>query len=350
MLERDLLRAARFEHPEKIPCRIDVSPSCWDAYPRSELIELMVGHPEIFPDAHPDKLRDFAPDVPPRMRAGGDYVDSWGSVWRTSQNGIVGAVVRHPLEDWNVLDSFSPPDPENQDGWDAIDWREIRAGFQTARAAGKIACGGLRHGHTYMTLTYLRGYENVVFDMADEDPRLDRLIAMIEDFNMGLVERFVAAGAEWVGYPEDLGMQVGPMLTPDQFRRYILPSYVRLMKPARTAGAVVHMHCDGDIRQLADGLLETGLDVLNIQDLVNGIDWIRENLKGRVAIDLDVDRQKVTRFGTPAEIDALIRTEIAALGAPEGGLMLIYGLYPGVPIGNAHAVASAMEKYSTMYS
>ena len=48
-----------------------------------------------------------------------------------------------------------------------------------------------------------------------------------------------------------------------------------------------------------------GVDVLNLQDLVNGIDWIREHLAGRCCIELDVDRQKITPYGTPADIDRL---------------------------------------------
>jgi hypothetical protein len=83
---------------------------------------------------------------------------------------------------------------------------------------------------------------------------------------------------------------------------------------------------------------------------VNGVDWIAAHLAGRVCIDLDVDRQSVTRFGTPAQIDALIREEVEVLGSREGGLMMIHGLYPGVPLGNVKALMDAMERYSTYYS
>ena len=153
-----------------------------------------------------------------------------------------------------------------------------------------------------------------------------------------------------MSYPEDLGMQIGPMLSPDAFRKYIKPSYQRLMAPAREAGCIVHMHSDGDIRTLVDDLIDGGVEVINLQDLVNGIDWIAERLAGRMCIDLDIDRQKITPFGTPAQIDALIREEVEKLGSREGGLMMIYGLYPGVPLENAAALMDAMEKYAPYYS
>jgi hypothetical protein len=110
------------------------------------------------------------------------------------------------------------------------------------------------------------------------------------------------------------------------------------------------MHSDGDIRDLVDDLVVSGVDALNLQDLVNGIDWIGARLKGRVCIDLDIDRQSVTRFGSPTQIDALIREEVQKLGSRQGGLMMIYGLYPGVPLENVTALMDALERYATFYS
>jgi uroporphyrinogen-III decarboxylase len=157
-------------------------------------------------------------------------------------------------------------------------------------------------------------------------------------------------GCDIITYAEDLGMQHGPMLRPDDFRRYIKPSYKRLMQPAREAGLLIHMHSDGDIRLLLDDLIENGVDVMNLQDLVNGIEFIKEKLKGKVCIELDIDRQKVTPFGTPEEVDVLIREEVRTLGSKAGGLTMIYGLYPGVPLENVKALMDAMEKYAFYYS
>ena len=78
--------------------------------------------------------------------------------------------------------------------------------------------------------------------------------------------------------------------------------------------------------------------------------WIATRVKGRVCIDLDIDRQHATRFGTPEQIDGLIREEVEKLGSRDGGLMMIYGFYPGVPIENARAVMEAMERYAGFYA
>ena len=158
-----------------------------------------------------------------------------------------------------------------------------------------------------MKLIDIRGYENVLFDMADDEPKLHKLLEMLENFNMGLVRNYIdICGVKWMGFAEDLGMQTGPMLSPEYFRKYIKPSYRRLMKAALDGDCIVHVHTDGDIRQLAEDILDCGVQVLNLQDLVNGIDWVKENLKGRVCIDLDIDRQSITVNGSPEQIDAII--------------------------------------------
>jgi uroporphyrinogen-III decarboxylase len=108
------------------------------------------------------------------------------------------------------------------------------------------------------------------------------------------------------------------------------------------------MHSDGCIRELVDDILECGVDVLNLQDTVNGIDWIRSRLAGKICLEIDIDRQDITRFGTPAQIDDLIRQEVKALGSKRGGLMFIYGLYPGIPIENIRATMDAMQKYCAL--
>ncbi|MHC4251175.1 MAG: uroporphyrinogen decarboxylase family protein [Planctomycetota bacterium] len=345
----NILRAVRFETPEHIPMSFHVNAACWDHYPQEPLKELMAGHPLLFPGFEADD-KPVAPRYGPNQRANEPYTDDWGCVWETTLDGITGTVTGHPLEGWAGLDSYVSPDPERRTGLGARDWNEVAGAFERARASGRLLRGGLPHGHTFLRLCDIRGYENIIFYMADGESRLQGLIRIVEEFNLAVVERYVELGAEWMSYPEDLGMQAGPMLSPAHFREYVMPVYERLMAPALAAGCVVHMHSDGDVRALADDLVASGVAVLNLQDLVNGIDWIAEKYAGRLCIDLDVDRQRVTPRGTPEDVDKLIRREVEALGSKRGGLMMIYGLYPGVPLENARAVMDAMERYAGYYA
>jgi uroporphyrinogen decarboxylase len=338
------LRNALFEGCEWIPMIFHINAACWNNYPHEALHSLMASHPFLFPEFEKPEQK-IVPQYSYGQSADEPYTDPWGCVWETVEDGITGVVTRHPLENWKDFENYQIPDPNVEMGRGPIDWEEEAACIRRAKSEGNLTTGGLRHGHTFLTLSDIRGYENLLVDMATEEPRLEELIRLVEGFNMEIVKRYVDLGVDVMVYPEDLGMQVGPMLSPKHLRKYIKPSYQRLIAPAREAGCLIHMHSDGDIRMLLDDLIEGGVQIINLQDLVNGIDWIEEHLAGKICIDLDIDRQQITHHGTPAEIDALIREEVQRLGSPRGGLMMVFGLYPGVPLENVKALMDAMEKY-----
>jgi hypothetical protein len=349
MTDREnVLRAVRFECPDHIPMIFHINAACWHHYDQDALQDLMERHRLLFPRF--ERKVAVRPDLGVNERKDAPYTDPWGCRWETTDDGITGTVRKHPLADWANFDKFVPPDSRYTDGTFPVDWLDIRARVEQQKRDGATVCGGLPHGHTFLRLSDIRGYENLLVDMVDEDPRLARLITMVNELNHQVVMKWLALRPDMLYFPDDLGMQLGPMLSPDNFRTYIKPLYSTLMKPARDCGCIVHMHSDGDIRSLLDDILECGVDVINLQDSVNGIEWIAHHIAGRVCIDLDIDRQHVTPQGTPQEIDSLIREEVSRLGSKQGGLMMIYGLYPGVPIENVNALMDAMERYATFYS
>ncbi len=344
----NMLRAIRFEGPDYIPMSFHINAACWHHYNQNALQDLMEAHPFLFPGFRREDT--VTPRYGLTQRKDDPYTDPWGCVWETTDDGITGSVHQHPLKDWATFNDYKAPDPDTTDGTGPIDWKSIRTRVARQKQNGELVGAGLPHGHTFLRLQDIRGYENLIFDMMDEEPRLSKLIEMVEAFNYQFVLKWMELEPDMMSYPEDLGMQVGPMLSPDSFRKYIKPVYQRLMKPARDQGCIVHMHSDGDIRTLVDDLIDGGVEIINLQDLVNSIDWIAEKFAGRICVDLDIDRQNITARGTPEQIDSLIREEVTKLGGKAGGLMMIHGLYPGVPLENIKALMDAMEKYATYYS
>lgn len=100
---------------------------------------------------------------------------------------------------------------------------------------------------------------------------------------------------------------------------------------------------------IVDPLLATGLDVINPQDLVNGVDVLAREVKGRVCIRLDIDRQSVLPYGTRQEIRELIEIETRVLGSPAGGLEFICGIYPPTAPDNVDALCCALEEFRTYW-
>jgi hypothetical protein len=269
--------------------------------------------------------------------AGSEQTDPWGCHWTYPLESLDGICTGHPVPSWQALPAYCPPDPAAY-----TDWAQAARGAAQARAEGRVSGGGTDHGFIFLRLTYLRGFENLMLDIAEERPELDELIATVEAYWMGVVSRWIEAGVDTIGFGDDLGLQHALPISPAAWRRWIGPSYQRIFAHCRRHGVHVSLHSDGYILDIIPDLIGYGVSVLNPQDLVNGLGNLQRLAHGRVCLNLDIDRQEVTVFGTPDQVEAHIHQCVAALGSPSGGLSMIWGVYPGTPLANIQAAVRAM--------
>lgn len=342
------LRNASFQYPEFTPMHIHISNASWDQW-RGEMEEVVARHPRIWPEFEKG-TRDWAAfDFGPAHAAGEPYEDSWGCVWLTPTNGIEGVVTKHPLGTWDAFGSWQAPDPMTRADRGPMDWAKERRNIEAAKAKGELTWGGLPHGFFFMRLTYLRGFDNMMIDMAMEEPRLWDLIEVLYRHNRVLIDQYLDIGVDCIAIGEDLGTQTSSIISPEMFRKYCTPTYEKLIRPCREKGCHVMQHSDGYIMDLLDELIFAGVSIINPQDLCNGIENLRRELKGRLCIRLDVDRQSIVPFGTRQEIRELVEKEVRLLGSAKGGLEFIAGIYPPTPPENLDALACAFEEYQTWW-
>ncbi len=341
----EYIKAVTFDHPECTPMFFWINDACWDYYGAKTLFDLMEQHAFLFPDfTRPQE--PFTPNYALVARKDEPYVDDWGCLWETTTNGITGTVTKHPLANWDDFATYTAPNYETCMGIGSVDWKKSAEILAAEKAKGKPINGGLRHGHTFLQLCDILGYENFLYSMYDRHPLLPKLMDQLEEFNTGIINKYIDMNVDIMGYPEDLGMQNGPMISPDLFKRYIKPAYQRMMNLARDKDILVHMHSDGHLHALIDDIIEGGVQIINLQDLVNGIDWIAEKFAGKVCVDLDIDRQAITMTGSAKDIDELIEYEVKSLGSKAGGLIMTYHLLPGVPLENVKAIMQSMERHA----
>ena len=196
---------------------------------------MMAVHKHLFPDYK----YSSAPVIPQYQSVAikdKPFTDDWGCLWETTENGITGTVVKHPLADWNSFDNYIAPGPEKCNGIGPMDWTVIGKEITRKKEAGELISGGLVPGHTFLRLCDIHGYENIIYDMMDEHPSFIKLLQLMEDFNTWIINKYLSLGAEFISYPEDLGMEIGSMISPEMFRKHIKPVYQRMMKHARDAG------------------------------------------------------------------------------------------------------------------
>lgn len=336
--KENFIRNATLSSPEYTPATVYISPASVRLY-GDEMEQVARRYPQLISYALPHYEQDAVGEIfldEPRH-----VIDAFGCEWVFNMEGLDGIVVNHPLSDWNTFDAYRMPDPNQFSGLHSVNWKAEEKRFATA-GPDELKVGGIYHGFLMLRTQYLRGFENMMIDIGLQEPRLSQLLDKIEQYTTAVIARYLNMGADLIQLPEDLGTQNRLIMGPPHFRRLIKPVYQRLVALCDQHGALTHVHSDGYVMEIADDLIECGFTIVNHQDLCNGIDNLKRAYKGKVCIDLDIDRQSVVPFGTPAEIDDLIETEAGELGSPQGGLSFIAGIYPPTPPQNVEALCKAL--------
>ena len=335
----NFLRTLRFGHPEWIPCSITLLPIMWKAH-RDKLEEVVMRHPLVFPGYKQGSV-DY--DNMPAFYRRGDFRDNWGCLWHVEIDGAEGQVAEHPLADWSALKTFRPPDPVIQDERNPRDWAKIEQDYAELKAKGMLRWGwGER---LFDRLYALRGFENLMIDIATDDPRLAELVEILTEYELQLVNLWLDAGVDVLAFHTDIGTQRALMISPAKFRRHIKPMFGRIFRRVRDAGVEVMLSSDGCLLEIVDDLIECGVSVHDPQIRANTLEGIRKGYKGRMCINLDLDRQ-MFMFCKPQAIRQQVKDAVELLGAPEGGLMLWAAFCDGgTPVENVEAMCEAFEEF-----
>jgi hypothetical protein len=312
-------KAMNFARPQFIPVSMGMLPAAWMKY-REKLDEIARRHPLLFGTRQGP--RDYDAVGMPGYAAG-THVDGWGCVWSNVYHGHEAIVTGHPVPRREDVNRLSAPTEDI----------------------------GLPHGFMFLRLTDLRGYEEAMLDFAEEPPELQKLIAIVLEYNLRQVQIALAEKkpGEMIFFGDDLGTQHALPISPATWRKYLKPCYAKIYGLCRAAGHPVYMHSDGHIYEIIPDLIECGVNVINPQFRANGLDNLARVCKGKVCVDLDLDRQ-LFPFCTPAGIDAHVREAVEILGSPEGGLWLKAEIDDGVPLEIIEAIAVALEKYRAYFA
>jgi hypothetical protein len=317
----DHIKAMTWQRPGRIPVKAGLLPSTWMKH-REALDEIVARHPLLFGPPRREK-RDYD-KISNEKYLLGDHVDAWGCVWSNVKQGMTSLVTRHPVPTREAVRRLKAPEKDE----------------------------GLPHGFMFLRLADLRGFEELMVDFAEEPPELQALIDVVLAYNLRQARLKLAGIArprEVIYFGDDLGMQHALPISPPRWRKYLKPCFQRIYRPFRDAGHYVYMHSDGHMWEIIPDLIECGVNVVNAQLSANGPDNLAAVCKGKVCVDLDLNRQMFP-FWSPREIDAHIREAVEKLGAPEGGLWLEAEVADDVPLENIEAICAALERYSAYYS
>ena len=319
-----VIRAIEMSGPDRVPITHVTLPGAFARY-GAALEGLYARYPADVVNLGGASEGEFGPEIGVPSR------DSWGALWLRHTDEHKGQVVHHPLRDWAALRDFLPPDSAS----DAV------IGALEARLG---ANGGTRYaladGDTlWQRMFYLHGYQATLEDLLLEPERCATLRDMILAVMRRRVERLCALPAlDGLHFRDDWGTQEALMIRPQLWRSFFRPSYAHLFALVRDAGKHVWFHSDGVIAEIIPDLIEIGVQVLNPQVGAMGRELVATLCAGRICIEGDIDRQQLLPHGTPEEVRAAVRADVAAFGRRDGGYIGRGEMAGDVPLANLEAM------------
>jgi len=198
----------------------------------------------------------------------------------------------------------------------------------------------------------LRGMEQTLVDLITDDPAglllADRRVnTQIEITNRILESAKGMVDFIWLG--EDLGTQIGPMISLEVFRRHIRPRYQKYCDVAKAYDVFVMMHCCGSSSWAFEDFIEMGIhvvDTLQPEAANMSPKYLKETFGGRLAFHGCISTGGPVAFGSVQDTIDDCR-ETLDIMMPGGGYCFAptHALQDNSPTENVVAMYETAHKY-----
>lgn len=260
---------------------------------------------------------------------GGRFKDEWGVEWHRTPSSTYYDVARNPLAGMTVQDLRTYPWPDPRDPKRTAGLAEE---LKRLRATDYAVVGVPSSLNIFERALLLRGYEQLLLDMAMDPEFVHELFRRLMEFNLAAYTDFlkIAGGhIEAIRVADDLGGTQAPLISPQMYRELLKPyhqEWFRLIKTLTPAKIV--LHSDGAIVPLLPDLIEAGIDALNpVQVFAQGMDsaFLKREFGKQLTFWGGVDTVNVLpKAGRQGVIDE-VRRRIEDLS--EGGGFVLAGVH-----------------------
>jgi hypothetical protein len=181
---------------------------------------------------------------------------------------------------------------------------------------------------------------------------LRRLFHFLTDIGIAHAEGVLKAGYNILVSADDCAYKHGPMISPVQYRQFVLPEMQRLTSyiHEKNPKAKIFLHTDGDIYSLLDIFVEGGMDGLNPLEVNSGMSLakVKRSHGDKLAFVGNLDTAELLPYGTEAAVRRqvhVILKEGMTGGIKTGHVFSACGtLHHAVKMENAIAMMDELRK------
>lgn len=202
--------------------------------------------------------------------------------------------------------------------------------------------------------TFLRRLDNFLMDLLLEPAEVERLLDALMKVHLDTLENVCNAVGDVVDiirFGDDLGMDTGPFMKPETYRKLFKPRHKILCDYVKEHSNMhTFLHSCGSIYKLIPDLIEAGFEILNPVQ-ISSRDMVPEQLKKEFGNDVTfwgggADTRRVINHGTTEEVKNHVRHNIETF-SPGGGFVFntVHNIMPDVPPENIMAMYEALDEY-----
>lgn len=247
-----------------------------------------------------------------------EYTDVWGVIRRRPPGGHY-YVVHAPFE----KDDLSLADLDDHP-WPAPTQTDV-AGLrrEAERLRRETDCALVVHvpGRLFSLGQFMCGFGNWLVQLKVNPEFCEALLDRGLEIQLAMTEETLKAVGDAVDLlylADDYGMQTGPLISPELFRRIFKPRMARLIRFLRERSqARIAFHSCGSVYALIPDFIEVGVELLNpVQVSAADMDTgrLQREFGHHLAFWGAVDSQQVLPRGTPAEVRAEVARRVQDLG------------------------------------
>ncbi len=275
------------------------------------------------------------------------YLDEWGVVWKTIEydtpygKGKYTEPSGHPLAEDRVLDTYITPDPNRPELY--METQRVLKQFKD-----EYWIVGVTPTTIFETAWALRGYEQLLMDMAMNPEQANRLLDLPFTYHKTVTQRLGNLGVDMIWLGDDVGGQNSMLMSPKMWRTYLKPRMAELISSLRVINPQIKIayHTDGVVYPIIPDLIEIGIDILNpIQPLAMDPEKLKKEYGDRLCFWGSIDIQQTMPFGSPEDVNKEVRTRLKSIGRG-GGLIIgpTHNLQLDTPLENLWALVDTVRQ------
>ncbi len=159
-------------------------------------------------------------------------------------------------------------------------------------------------------------------------------------FGVGGIDVFMIA--------DDWGGTTGLLMSPKQLKEFFIGPFREIVSGMQKFGLPVAMHNDGNLWEVMDELVNTGINGYHPVERAASMDLkeIKSRYGGKLCPIGNINNKTTMVTGTPEDVEREA-LECLKLAAPGGGYILAtdHSLHDDIPLGNIYAYVEAAKKY-----